>query len=127
MIQSEAVLAGKRVLLIEDEAIVAMLIEEMLLDFDCHVAARASTLGQALAAARDGDFDVAVLDVNLGGQQSYPVADVLAARRIPFVYLSGYGAGALRPNEPAWRICRKPFTAAALTDALMATFAAQAA
>jgi CheY-like chemotaxis protein len=127
MMQSTTVLAGKRVLLIEDEAIVAMLIEEMLLDLGCDIAGRAGTLAQALAAARDGAFDIAILDVNLGGQQSYPVADVLSARRIPFVYLSGYGAGALRPNEPAWRVCRKPFTATALTDALLATVAAEAA
>ncbi len=127
MTRAETVLAGKRVLVIEDEAIVAMLIEEMLLDLGCQIAGHARTLPEALAAARDDDFDIAVLDVNLAGQQSYPVADALTARRIPFVYLSGYGASALRPNEPVWRICRKPFTGPSLTDALLATFAAQAA
>ncbi|MEA2773389.1 MAG: hypothetical protein QOD93_6351, partial [Acetobacteraceae bacterium] len=60
-------------------------------------------------AARTETFDLAVLDVNLGGEKVYPVAEVLAERHIPFLFLSGYGDEAIPPGHSDWRVCAKPF------------------
>jgi CheY-like chemotaxis protein len=73
-------LSGRRVLLVEDEMMVAMLVEDMLSDFGCHVLGPASRLEEALRLADAGEIDVAILDVNLNGQETYPVADALAAK-----------------------------------------------
>src|SRR3954465_926104 len=73
-------LTGLRVLVVEDEMMVSMLIEDMLLDLGCTVVGPASRLDEALVLAKDSELDCAVLDVNLGGQPIFPVADVLRAR-----------------------------------------------
>lgn len=100
-------LAGLRVLVIEDESLVGMLIEDMLDQLGCAVAGSVSSLQQALEMAGRLEFDFAVLDVNLRGQPSYPVAEALQARGVPFVFISGYGdvSGNWR-NRP---IIQKPF------------------
>lgn len=85
-----SVLEGRRVLLVEDESMVAMLAEDMLLDLGCDVVV-AMRLDQALAQVEAGDFDLAVLDVNLGSTPSYPVADALFERCVPFLFATGYG------------------------------------
>jgi len=108
------VLNGKRVLLVEDEALVAMLVEDMLADEGCEVAATASRLGEALSMASDPSlrFDIAILDVNLAGEPVFAVAEVLEKRGVPFAFATGYGAGGL-PDD--WKIrptLQKPFTAA---------------
>jgi CheY-like chemotaxis protein len=113
------VLAGKRVLVAEDELLVAMLVEDILADNDCLVLGPFASVSQALEAAKADCIDVAVLDVNLCGQRIYPVAEVLADRGIPFLFLSGYGKDAIPPNHPEWRACKKPFTANDLTIMLI--------
>ena len=85
-------LEGVRVLLIEDEAIIAMTAEDMLDEIGCTVAATASTLKDAEAAAEAGGFDVALLDINLNGVESLPVAARLRASGLPFIFTTGYGA-----------------------------------
>ncbi|QND66650.1 response regulator [Mesorhizobium loti] len=80
-----------RVLVVEDEALVAMLIEDMLLELGYEVLGPAMRLGPALEMARDEIFDLAVLDVNLANEQSFPVAQLLQERGIPFVFATGYG------------------------------------
>jgi CheY-like chemotaxis protein len=80
-----------RVLIVEDEVMIRMLLEDMLEDLGFKVALSAGRVQEALVHARDGEFDVAILDVNLGGDLVYPVADVLAARGLPFVFSTGYG------------------------------------
>jgi CheY-like chemotaxis protein len=112
------VLSGKRILVVEDELLVAMMIEDILLEQNCSVIGPFSNLTDALAAAQTASFDAAVLDVNLHGQKSYPVGEILAARKIPFFLLSGYGEAALPEDHPEWRTCNKPFTAAELIQAL---------
>ena len=100
-------LAGLRVLVIEDESLVGMLIEDMLDQMGCAVAGSVSTLQQALENAARLEIDFAVLDINLRGQPSYPVAEALQARGVPFVFVSGYGDVSER-----WRsrpIIQKPF------------------
>jgi CheY-like chemotaxis protein len=112
LIETVESLQGVRVLLVEDEALVAMLMEDMLSDHGCSVVATAPRLDEALAHANDLslDFDVAVLDLNLAGENTFSVASALAERNIPFVFATGYGAGGL-PAE--WRgrpTLQKPFT-----------------
>ena len=113
-------LTGRRVLIVEDESLVAMLIETILEDMECVPVGPASTIDEGLALARDTDaLDAALLDVNVAGQQIFPVAEVLKARGVPFVFSTGYGEGGL-PDE--WRgqpTVQKPFTEAAIRDALM--------
>jgi CheY-like chemotaxis protein len=106
-----ALLAGKRVLVVEDELLVSMLIEEILFAEGCTVAGPFTTLADALGAARNETFDIALLDVNLRGERVYPVVQILTDRGIPFMFLSGYGSGAVPDDHPEWRVCAKPFTA----------------
>ncbi|MGC1304504.1 MAG: response regulator [Caulobacteraceae bacterium] len=100
-----------RVLIVEDEALVAMLLEDMLVDAGHSLAFTASSVAEALDYVRDhGDaFDFAITDVNLAGEPSFPVAEALAAAGKPFAFSTGYGPGSL---PPAWRdrpILGKPF------------------
>jgi CheY-like chemotaxis protein len=80
-----------RILVVEDEGLIAMLIEDMVLDLGHEVAAVSSRLEEALHIAQTGSFDLAILDVNLNGKPSYPIADVLVSRNIPFAFATGYG------------------------------------
>jgi CheY-like chemotaxis protein len=109
--QGSAGVAGLRVLVVEDEALVLMLLEDMLADHGCEVVATASRIAQALEMAADMAlvFDAAILDVNLGGDPIFPVAEALAARGLPFIFATGYGAGGL---PEVWRdrpTLQKPF------------------
>lgn len=110
-------LAGRRVLLVEDESLVAMLAEDMLLDLGCEVVV-AMRLDKALAQARTGSFDLAVLDVNLGDARSYPVADLLFERRTPFLFATGYGRQGLEEAYKAVPVLQKPYQAAPLKHLL---------
>ena len=111
-------LHGRRVMVVEDELLVAMLIEEALVDEGCLVIGPFNTVGTALAAARGADVELAVLDVNLQGERIYPVARALEARGIPFLLLSGYGRDAIPSGHPNWVACSKPFLPADLLRAL---------
>ena len=113
-----AALEGVRVLVVEDEYLVASLIEEVLQSAGCIVSGPVSRLADALDAAERIACDVAVLDVNLAGERIYPVAEILSRRDVPFVFVTGYAAGGL-PGEFAERprIC-KPFKMADLLAAL---------
>lgn len=84
-------LAGKRILLVEDEPIVAMMVEDMLTELGAVVVGPASTLDRALALVEANDLDAALLDVNLGHERSHGVARLLAERGVPFVFATGYG------------------------------------
>ena len=105
-------LEGLRVLVVEDETLVAMLLEDMLADHGCVVAATASRIPQALEHIADEGLGLqaAILDVNLAGQPSFPLAEALAAKGVPFVFATGYGAGGL---PETWRdrpTLQKPFS-----------------
>jgi DNA-binding response OmpR family regulator len=106
---TEATLAGRRVLVVEDELLVAMLVETALEDENCIIVGPYGGLREALEAARSEALDVAVLDINLAGELVFPVAEVLAGRGVPFLLLSGYGDVALPSNRRHWPICSKPF------------------
>ena len=107
-----------RILIVEDEMLVAMNIEDMLLDLGHEVAGLASRLEPALALAAEGEFDIAMLDVNLAGQQSFPVAAILASRGIPFLFATGYGAKGVAEEYRDYPVLQKPFGAHDLEQAL---------
>lgn len=108
---------GCRVLLVEDESLVAMLAEDMLLDLGCEVVV-AMRLDKALALARAERFDLAVLDVNLGDARSYPVADLLFERCTPFLFATGYGKRGLEAPYQGVPVLQKPYHAAPLEHLL---------
>ena len=112
--------AGKRVLVVEDELMIRMLLQDMLADLGHTVAGEAGRIEEALALARQGEFDVAILDVNLNGQPISPVVEILVERGLPFVFATGYGQrGVPEPyrNTPT---LQKPFQADALAQAIAA-------
>lgn len=113
-------IAGRRVLIVEDESLVAMLLETILEDMGCTPVGPAATVEDGLRMAGDGEpVDAALLDVNVAGKQVFPIAEALKARGVPFVFSTGYGEGGL-PDE--WRghpTLQKPFTEAAVREALM--------
>jgi DNA-binding response OmpR family regulator len=102
-------LAGMRVMVVEDEFLIAMLIEDALLEQGCVIVGPFTSVTDALKAAKATPVDLAVLDVNLRGEKVYPVAEVLSARRIPFLLLSGYGSDAIPAEHPEWQAVSKPF------------------
>lgn len=107
----------KRILVVEDEPFIAMGLEQLLPKLGYEVVGVASHLREALAKAQAGDFDLAVLDVNLGGELSYRVADVLLARGAPFLFCTAYADVAFGryANVP---VLQKPFEKKALARAL---------
>ena len=101
--------------------LVAMNIEDMLLDLGHEVAGLASRLEPALSLAREGNFDLAMLDVNLAGQASFPVADALRERGIPYLFATGYGVQGISEEYRSAPVLQKPFRARDLEEALRAT------
>jgi CheY-like chemotaxis protein len=102
-------LATKRILVVEDELMIRMLLEDMLGELGCTVAAAAARLDEALDAARTAEFDVAILDVNLNGQPVAPVAEALIARGKPFIFATGYGEHGLPEPYRGRPTLKKPF------------------
>jgi CheY-like chemotaxis protein len=104
-----AKLAGLRVLVVEDEMMVSMLIEDMLTDLGCTVIGPASRLDEAIELVNGSELDCAVLDVNLGGQPIFPLADLLRERGRPFAFATGYGDAGLREADKGTPVLQKPF------------------
>jgi CheY-like chemotaxis protein len=115
-------LAGLRVLVVEDEGSVALLIEGMLEDLRCEIAASVATLGKALHAAQTETLDFAVLDVNLAGELVFPVAEVLKARQLPFVFSTGYGRVGVPETFKDCAVLNKPYTIEDLSATLISMF-----
>jgi CheY-like chemotaxis protein len=115
---SRTSLAGLKVLVVEDEALVSMLLEDMLGDLGCEIVGPIMRLPEALKAAQDRTqaIDIAILDVNLAGERSFPVAEALEARGCLFVLSTGYD-----DIDERWRarpMLRKPFLPNELEQAL---------
>lgn len=106
---TKAMLQGLRVLVVEDEMMVSMLIADMLTDLGCTVVGPASRLDEAIELANRTEIDCAVLDVNLGGQPIYPLVDLLRAKGAPFVFATGYGDAGLRDVDRGSLVLQKPF------------------
>ena len=112
-------LQGRRILVVEDEALVAMLVEDALLDAGCSVVGPVATVAEALALLEQGEMpEAAVLDLNLAGETSTPVADALTRRGVPFVVATGYGAAGLPPEHRDVPVLAKPYDPAELTATL---------
>jgi CheY-like chemotaxis protein len=100
---------AKRVLVVEDELMIRMLLEDMLGELGYTVTAEAGRLDEALEATKTAEFDLAILDVNLDGQPISPVADALVARGTPFVFATGYGERGLPEPYRDRPMLKKPF------------------
>src|SRR5450759_2425196 len=107
--------SGRRVLMVEDEMIVAWLLEDTLTDLGCAVIGPAGNVNQALAMIEAEAIDVAVLDINLNGQLSYPIAD---ARGVSFVFVTGYDKGRILDGYRVFPVLQKPFHRSELSDIL---------
>ncbi len=108
------------VLVVEDEAIVSFLIEDMLAGMGCQDIRLCGTLDAAQAALDSGFPDLAVLDVNLGGVLVYPVAERLKSGGVPFAFTTGYGVGGIAPEWKTATILQKPFVPEQLARTLLA-------
>ena len=102
-------LAGRRVLLVEDEAVIAFAVEDMLGELGCSVVGPAFRLDEAIELARAEAIDVAILDVNLNDQRSYAVADELARRGVPFLFATGYAEAGVQWNGHEVPLLAKPY------------------
>jgi CheY-like chemotaxis protein len=114
----KSLFSGRRILLVEDEMLVVWLVEDMLADLGCTVVGPASSVSQALAMIDAEAIDAVVLDVNLNGRMSYPIADALAARGVPFVFSTGYDKETLRDGYRTVPVLQKPFHRAELSHTL---------
>lgn len=113
-----ALLAGRRILVVEDEMLVLMNVEMMLEDLGCSAIYAAASVAQALVLVTEQNFDAAILDVNLGAEKSYPVADILKQRGVPFAFSTGYSDHGHRTDLEHWPVLRKPY----LRDDMVAVF-----
>ena len=115
----EGALQNVRVLIVEDEALVTMLLEDMLQDLGCSIAGSASNVAQAVEAAKDLEIDVAILDMNLAGKPSLPVAEALEARGAPFIFATGYGESGVPEHFRNRPTLQKPFSMMDVENALL--------
>lgn len=106
-------------LVVEDEMIIALVIEETLLDLGAEIVGPASRLDAALRLASEAPIDAAILDVNIRGGNAYPVADILAERGIPFVFCSGYSDWALEERHRGRPRLTKPYNSKELADRVL--------
>ncbi len=111
---------GKRVLVIEDELMIRMLLQDMLDDLGHTLAGEAGRIDEAVTLARQAEFDIAILDVNLNGEPISPVVEILVERGLPFVFATGYGQRGVPEPYRRTPTLQKPFQADALAQALAA-------
>lgn len=114
----DKLLVGKSVLVVEDEMLVVMAIEDMLEDLGCTSVKRAASVQQALALIDAQAFDLATLDVNLNGRDSYAVAQALSDRGVPFTFSTGYGRHGVSESYTGRPVLNKPFSRTQLVEIL---------
>lgn len=110
--------SGLQVLVVEDESVIAMLIEDMLMDLGHHVVATSGSMSKASKLVSDSSADLAILDVNLNGEETYPLAASLAERKIPFIFATGYGSCGIKAEWSGVPVLQKPFQASELAGAI---------
>ncbi len=115
--------ASQKILLVEDEYLIRMLLEDMLDDLGYSVVGAAGNVSEASKLASSAECDVAILDVSLDGQEVFPVADILANRGLPFVFVTGYGGAGLPEQYRSRPTLQKPFQLDELSKTLNAIFA----
>ena len=116
-----------RILVVEDEAMISMLLEDMVLECGGELVGPVARFDDALALAHQAEFGVAVLDLNLNGTLSYPIAEVIRERGIPVIFATGYGAGGLLDRFRDCPTLQKPFSQQDFADAVAAACREQAA
>ena len=114
--------AKRRVLVVEDEMLIGMLLEDMLTDIGHEVAAIVPRLKEAMVAVERETYDMAVLDVHLHGESAFPVAEALIAKGVPFVFATGYGERGLPEAYRGRPVLQKPFAKDDLDRVLKALF-----
>jgi len=101
--------ARRRILVVEDEFLIRMLLEDMLTDLGYELVGVAGRVDEAAEMAQTKEFDLAILDVNLDGRDVYPVADLISKRGLPFMFVTGYGGRGLPDNYRGRPTLQKPF------------------
>jgi len=119
----DKLLAGRRLLVVEDEMLVLMLVEDMLEDLGCTNVATAATVEQALQLIDSQEFDAAMLDMNLNGDRTHAVADALAAKGVQFLFATGYSGPDMLDGYGDRPILTKPYQAYELAAILAGFFA----
>jgi CheY-like chemotaxis protein len=114
----------KRILIVEDEFLIAMELEDLLTGMGHRIVGPASRMSEAMEFALGADIDFAVLDINIAGTQSFPVADILRERGIPFVFASGYGSDGLMDGYRHEATLRKPYEPREIRRAIERAFPA---
>jgi len=121
----ESPLKGLRVLVVEDETLVAMLVEEYLTELGCVIAGSARRVPKALEIIDGSAIDAAVLDLNVAGEDVSPIVAKLVAKSVPFIFASGYGEKGLPANWASYQVLQKPFSAGDLQTALLSAVSAR--
>jgi CheY-like chemotaxis protein len=115
--------SGIKVLIVEDEGFVALMIEDMLQDLGCEIVASVAGLNEACRIAAIAQLDLAVLDINLGRERSFAVAEILRERGVPFMFSTGYGTAGLPTEFSGSPVLGKPFSAKELKQTITLTLA----
>lgn len=115
---------GARIFIVEDEYLIRMLLEDMLSELGFSVAAMAGNLSEACDLAKATELDIAILDVNLDGEDVFPVAEILSGRGKPFVFVTGYGGQGLPDHYRGRPTLQKPFQIEDLRATLVSSLAA---
>ncbi|MGH6788212.1 MAG: response regulator [Pseudolabrys sp.] len=112
--ESDLLIAGNRIMIVEDEALVAMAARDLMMELGFSVVGPFSKMSEAITALKDGDIDAAILDVNLSGELVYPLADILATGGVPFIFATGYGAESIDRRFANIPVLQKPIERRAL-------------
>jgi DNA-binding response OmpR family regulator len=112
------------VLLVEDEALIRMMFEDVLLELGHSIAVKAGDLASGLSFAKECDYQLAILDVNLKGRPAFPIADVVRARGKALLFVTGYGSAGLAADYKGAVVLQKPFTEIQLSGAISSALAA---
>lgn len=107
-----------KVMVVEDESMVAIMIEDMLEDLGHRVVVTSGSMSKASKIVADASADLAILDVNLNGEETYPLAACLRSREIPFIFATGYGASGIKAEWSDVPVLQKPFQARELAEAI---------
>jgi DNA-binding response OmpR family regulator len=111
-------LRGQRVLVVEDEHLISMLLEDMLAELGCVVAGTAMTKAEAFQLIGSTEFDAAVLDVSIDGSDSFDIAGALRDQRVPFIFATGHGSNRIAPEFAGYPVLKKPYLLDDLSNAL---------
>ncbi|XSG83325.1 MAG: response regulator [Methyloligella sp. ZOD6] len=117
-------LSGKHILVVEDEALAALHLEDMLQEMGCQVVGPAARVQHAIEMLDRESPDLAILDLNVAGELVYPVADTLAAKGVPFLFATGLGIASLNEDYRDRPVLQKPFAFSDLRDAMAASLTA---